>query len=232
MALSEPFSLKVAVTVTAFAALMVHAAVPEQGPDHPAKVELAAGTAFRVTEVPPLKVEEQVCPQSMPAGLLVITPVPGPATDTASDRGPEKVAPTLVSAFRTTVHFAVPEQAPDQPEKVLEAAGLAVRVMDVPGAKVALQVAPQLIPAGALVTLPEPVVVTVRVNCEGCEGGGVCSTLPPQPLRAIARYVANPRSPKFDVARTEFTDILPEQNFPFRCAGEIAGCLLLLRVLL
>lgn len=157
MAVSEPFSLKVAVTATAFAALMVQAAVPEQAPDHPAKVEFAAGTAFRVTEVPALKVEEHVCPQLMPAGLLVITPVPGPATDTANDRGPEKVAPTLVSPFRTMVHFAVPEQAPDQPEKMLEAAGLAVRVMDVPGAKGALQVVPQSMPAGALVTLPEPV---------------------------------------------------------------------------
>jgi hypothetical protein len=229
MALSEPFSLKVAVTPTEFAVLMVHAAVPEQAPDHPAKVELAAGTAFRVTEVPALKVEEHVCPQLMPAGLLVMTPVPGPATDTANDTGPEKVAPTLVSPFRTTVHFAVPEQAPDQPEKMLEAVGLAVSVIDVPGAKVAPQVAPQLMPPGALVTLPEPVVDTVRVNCEG---GDACSPLPPQPLRAIARYVANPKNPNLDVARTEFTDILPEQNFPFRCAGEIAGCLLLLRVLL
>jgi hypothetical protein len=167
MALSEPFSLKVAVTATAFAPLMVHAAVPEQAPDHPAKVELAAGAAFRVTEVPALKVEEHVCPQLMPAGVLVMTPVPGPATDTASDRGPENAAPTLVSAFRTTVHFAVPEQAPDQPEKVLEAAGLAVNVMDVPAGKVALQVVPQLMPAGALVTVPEPVGETVRVNCEG-----------------------------------------------------------------
>ncbi len=60
----------------------------------------------------------------------------------------------------------VPEQPPpDQPVKVEPAVGFAVSVTAVPCANWALQVAPQLIPAGELVTVPAPVpaLLTVRV---------------------------------------------------------------------
>ena len=56
----------------------------------------------------------------------------------------------------------VPEQAPLQPENTDDSdAGVAVRVINVPLLKLAEQVAPQLMPAGALVTEPVPVKVTV-----------------------------------------------------------------------
>ncbi|MBI3325008.1 MAG: hypothetical protein HYZ92_06975 [Candidatus Omnitrophica bacterium] len=75
------------------------------------------------------------------------------------------VAVTLRLVVIETVQLvAVPLQLPDQPPKVEPEAVLAVRVTEVPLAKLALQVLPQLIPAGLLVTvpLPVPVLETVR----------------------------------------------------------------------
>jgi hypothetical protein len=87
-----------------------------------------------------------------------------------------------------TVHFPAPEQAPDQPEKEAEAAGVGVRVIEDPAGKVVLQVVPQLIPAGVLVIVPEPVGDTVKVKTVGLGGGGGdCCTLPPQATKVTAR---------------------------------------------
>ena len=62
------------------------------------------------------------------------------------------------------VQVPVPVQAPllDQPVKTLPVAGVAVRVMEVPLVKLLVQVVPQLMPVGELVTVPEPVLVTAR----------------------------------------------------------------------
>lgn len=166
MALREPESLKVAATDVVLLSVTVHAPVPEQAPDQPAKLELAAALAESLTLDPGGKLAVHDCPQLIPAGLLVITPDPGPVTETARDAlvGVEKAAPTIMSLLRTTMHLPVPEQAPDQPENVSLAAGVAVRVTEVPAPKDALQVGPQLIPAGALVMVPEPVAETARLN--------------------------------------------------------------------
>jgi len=66
------------------------------------------------------------------------------------------VAVTVVAAETVTVQAPVPAQ-PVQPVKVEPAAGVAVSVTAVPLAKLAEQVAPQVIPAGELVTVPLPV---------------------------------------------------------------------------
>jgi len=68
--------LKVAVQV--MLAFMVTVPVVQPEPDQPANVEPAAGVAVKVTEVPLLKVAEQVLPQFMPAGLLLTMPDPVP----------------------------------------------------------------------------------------------------------------------------------------------------------
>src|SRR5215468_2375766 len=75
-----------------------------------------------------------------------------------------KVAVTDCAADSETVQVPVPVQAPLQPEKVEPLAAVAVRVTEVPLAKLALHVLPQLMPAGEEVTvpLPEPALVTVR----------------------------------------------------------------------
>ena len=68
-----------------------------------------------------------------------------------------KVAVTFLAALRVTVQLAVPVQSPLQPTKVEPASAVAVSVTVVPEAKLAEQVAPQLMLAGKEDTLPVPV---------------------------------------------------------------------------
>src|SRR5258708_833223 len=80
-----------------------------------------------------------------------------------------KDAPTLVAAFIVTMHVPVPLHAPVQPENVEPEAAVGVSVTDMPCAKFALHIAPQLIPAGLLITepLPVPESATMSVCCAG-----------------------------------------------------------------
>jgi hypothetical protein len=65
-----------------------------------------------------------------------------------------------VAAVSESVHVDVPVQTPpDQPANFEPVAGVAVSVTCVPLGKVSVHVAPQLIPAGELVTVPVPVPV-------------------------------------------------------------------------
>ena len=139
-------------------------------PEHPAPLqpmnaEPAVAVAVRVTIGPSLKNAEQVAPQLIPAGALVTEPDPVPAFVTVSVCVALKVAVTDWSALIVTTHVPVPEQpAPLQPANVEPADGVAVRVTIVPSLNDAAHVAPQLIPAGALVTDPEPDPAFVTVS--------------------------------------------------------------------
>src|SRR2546426_1092899 len=53
-------------------------------PLQPVKMEPAAGAAVKVTAVPLANAAEHAAPQEIPAGLLVIVPVPVPVLLTAS----------------------------------------------------------------------------------------------------------------------------------------------------
>jgi hypothetical protein len=163
-------ALKVTVTVVLPLTATVQEPVPLHA-DHPAKVVPFAGDALRVTEVPGLKPALQTEPQLMPGGVLVTVPVPGPARVTVSIavRGggtttPLNEAVTEALPFKLNVHDPVPLHAPLQPAKIEFAAGVAVRVIDVPLLNAALQVVPQLMPAGLLETVPLPVPERVRAN--------------------------------------------------------------------
>lgn len=78
-----------------------------------------------------------------------------------------KVAVTFCAVFIVTLHAPVPLHAPPQPAKLEPEAGVAVRLTIAPWLKFAAQVAPQLIPAGLLETVPapEPALLTVSANC-------------------------------------------------------------------
>jgi len=148
--------VKVAVTAVAAVNVRVQEPAPEQPPPlQLVKVEPAAGAAVRVTTVPVVKDVEQVVPQLMPAGELVM--VPAPAVDRVSGNDCcIKVAVTAVAAFIVRVQGPVPAQPPLQPLKVEPAAGAAVSETSVPLANEAEQVAPHEMPAGLLVTVPMP----------------------------------------------------------------------------
>src|SRR5574340_772359 len=111
----------------------------------------------------------------MPAGALLITPVPVPVRLTLRLNVGTKVAVTVVSAFMATLQTPVPAHAlPLQPANAELAPATAVNCTLLPELKFAVQVAPQLMPAGVLVTvpLPAPAGVTVRANCGGGGGAG------------------------------------------------------------
>src|SRR5205807_7709615 len=101
-----------------------------------------------------------------------------------------KVAVTVVSAVRVTVQGSTPAQPPPcQPVKTEPGAGVGVSVTRLPLAYAAKQFAPQVIPVGALVTvpLPAPAPITVRVEFKPVRSP------PPHPGTANAR--ANPPLP-------------------------------------
>ena len=78
------------------------------------------------------------------------------------------VAVTDLAADIVTLQAPAPLQAPPHPPKRDVPSGVAVSATTVPTSKLAEQVPlEQLIPAGALVTVPppEPVSVTVSGNC-------------------------------------------------------------------
>jgi hypothetical protein len=77
-----------------------------------------------------------------------------------------KLADTLALPFSVRVQLlAIPLHAPPQPARPQAKAVPAVKVTWVPGAKLALQVEPQSIPEGELVTLPPglPIIDADRV---------------------------------------------------------------------
>ena len=74
------------------------------------------------------------------------------------------MAVTLLAALIVTTHDHVPVQLPLQPAKTDPEVAVAVRVTAVPSPKLALQVEPQLMPAGVEVTVPDPVPALVTVS--------------------------------------------------------------------
>jgi hypothetical protein len=116
----------------------------------------------------------QVAPQLMVPGELVMVPEPAPMvlTDRVNVGAGEKVAMTGTAAVpMVKLQVPVPEQpAPVQPAKTdADEEGVAVSVISVLVLKLAEQVAPQLIPAGALATDPDPVPASVTFT--GKEAG-------------------------------------------------------------
>jgi len=98
-----------------------------------------------------------------------VAPAVGVVIDPAGGAVSVNVAVTVVAALRVTVQAPGPEQPPPlQPLKVEPAAGAAVSVTAVPLAKLAAQVAPQVMPAGLLVTVPAPVPALETASVKVC----------------------------------------------------------------
>jgi hypothetical protein len=149
-------------------------------PDHPPKIEPAAGVAVSTTCDPDGKDALQTEPQLIPEGLLVTVPLPVPLRVTVNTGGSAelKVALTCVLASSVTVQVTLfPLQPPpDQPVNVEPAAGVSVSTTCVPDLKPAVQVFPQLIPEGLLITDPWPVPLRATVNMDSGVGLKVAVT--------------------------------------------------------
>jgi hypothetical protein len=79
----------------------------------------------------------------------------------------------------------------------------------------------QLIPEGLLVTVPEPVIVTVRLKFLGGGGGGVLPDVPPQAVKTNtqARETAKPGTRKFKIMPTSIA-----QNLGAKQSSWVACC--------
>ena len=73
----------------------------------------------------------------------------------------------LLGAKPVLAQVPVPEQSPDQPVNFEPAPAAAVRVTEVPSTNCAEHVAPHAIPAGELVTVPEPEPLLLTVSVRG-----------------------------------------------------------------
>jgi hypothetical protein len=127
-------------------------------------VEVPSGLAVNTTEAPSRYVWVQSAPQSIPDGLLVTVPPPVPDLVTVRTRPGVNVAVTDLAAFMVSMQVPVPEQSPLHPVNTDPESAAAVNVTDSPWSNAAVQVVPQLIPDGTLVTepVPLPAFVTVR----------------------------------------------------------------------
>jgi hypothetical protein len=175
-----------AVTLSAPVTVRLHV-VPEHAPPQPMK-KLLPGVSLRVTLVFWGNTAAHVVGQLIPAGLLVtVVPVPPPVMATVTPSPAINDAVTLVAAVMVTVQV-VPEHAPPQPPKMKLAPGVAVNVTFVFLAKLAVHVVGQLIPAGVLVTVPEPAVGGVTVNWNVAVDGAAGEVEPvPTPQLLSAR---------------------------------------------
>ena len=105
--------------------------------------------------------------------------------------GGKNVAVTDCTLFIVTVQVPVPVQAPLQPKKTDPPAGDAVKVTLEPVAKLVLHVAPQLMPAGALETMPVPV-TTVATFSTKLPGAVQFPPTVPVPLIRKVSVAAHP----------------------------------------
>src|SRR5512139_3986969 len=99
----------------------------------------------------------------MPLGFDVTLPPPVPVLVTVR-RLSTNVAVTVFAVSIVSEHVPVPVQSPPQPVNALPFAGVAVRTTGVLAASVSLQSLPQLMPAGADVTVPPFEAFTVSVT--------------------------------------------------------------------
>jgi hypothetical protein len=145
--------------------------------------------AYDVAPLPGVQANANVAP----IASVEIRVTLGPPGAPGGVEGPEarlNVALTVVAALTVTAQVPVPEQAPLQPANVDPATEVAVRVSAVPAVTDCEQVAPQLMPAGVPVTVPEPdpFLVTESVTVAGVE---------PVPEPVTAREMVSPPATKF-----------------------------------
>jgi hypothetical protein len=196
LATLNPFwtTSKLAVTELAEPMVTVQGPFPLHAPDQPVNVDVPPGAAVSVTTVPLAKLKEHVGPQLIPEGDEVTVPSPVPVLATFNPFWTTlKLAVTELAAFMVTVHGPIPLHAPVHPVNVDAPSAAGVRVTMAPVVKLAVHVAPQLIPAGddVMPPPPAPVLLTVRLYWTRLKlavtnfaASTVTEHVPPVPLHA------------------------------------------------
>ena len=161
-------STNVAVTVWMSSISTTHVPRPVHAPPHPANALPGTGIAVSVTSVPAGNDVAHVKPQLMPAGVLVIDPLPRSMTVSANWPGGTLENDALTNLLPSIVRSQtlVPLHAPPHPVKLNPGFGVATTLTGVPSAKPAMHVEPQLMPAGIVVTTPPAPPATVSVTCD------------------------------------------------------------------
>jgi hypothetical protein len=187
-------TLKLADTDSAVSMVTVQGPFPLHAPDQPVNVDVPPGAAVSVTTVPLAKLKEHVGPQLIPEGDEVTVPSPVPVLATFNPFWTTlKLAVTELAAFMVTVHGPIPLHAPVHPVNVDAPSAAGVRVTMAPVVKLAVHVAPQLIPAGddVMPPPPAPVLLTVRLYWTRLKlavtnfaASTVTEHVPPVPLHA------------------------------------------------
>jgi hypothetical protein len=168
--------VNVACTVSSFPMLNEHEPEPEQAPLHPLKEKPLSGVAVSATDVPLVKLAEQVPGQEMPAGVDVTVPLPVTETDSVRCGAATlvNVACTVSSLPIVNAHEPEPVQAPPHPVKEKPLSAVAASWSAVPTANAAEHVPGQAIAAGVDVTRPEPETFTESV---ARSGGGMSANV-------------------------------------------------------
>jgi hypothetical protein len=171
---------------TTQAPVPVHAPPHATGPD-----------AVSVTSTPAPKDATQASPQTMPGTSLVTDPPPAATAKANTVSGGAKVAVTARGSSILTEHPPVPVHAPVQPVNDQPGVGDADSVTVLSVANIAEHVAPQLMPAGWLVTVPLPLSVTASGNCVGRVRTNVALTsyVLPGSIGSIV-HLSSPHEPK------------------------------------
>jgi phage tail protein X len=204
--------VNVAVTDVSDVRVITHVPVPEHPPPlQPVKVKSVPGVAVSVTLVLSGKGAAHVPGQLMPAGLLVTVPVPTTVTERLAATW-LKVAVTASSDVRVITHWPVPVHAPLHPVKVKFVPGVAVSVTFVLGGKGAVHVPGQLMPAGLLVTVPVPAMVTETVG----KGVKVAVTNSLRFVRLITHVPVPEHPPPLQPVKVEF---VPATAVSVTCVG-------------
>ena len=121
--------------------------------------------------------------------------------------------------FNVITHDAVPLHAPDHPTNVEPAAGVAVSVTRVPERKLALQVGPQLIPAGLLLMVPAPFPLAWTLSWTEITGGASALLIPPPQLQVTQTAVR-----LHATAKSLCQDIFAAKT-PLRWSEKGTGCI-------
>ena len=152
----------------------VQVLVPVHAPVQAVKTEPGPGVACRLTDVPePNDAVQALVGQLMPAGTLTTEPVPVPDRVTPTGISRAKLATIALSEFISKAQVFVPVHwAALQPANTDPGSATAVSVTVVPELTCAEHVAPQLIAAGLLVTVPVPLPALATESVTGCGGGG------------------------------------------------------------